>query len=285
MDISRPSYINDSQTKDFTGPESGLLETQEQCLDALSDCSENEIHRMHMLQSLQALQYLKNVAVPPLSMLRDKFVFLPPLKKHQKKTLIFDMDETLIHWVDNIEEENPQFIINVPIDGEIIEAGINVRPYALEWLEAVNQCFQVIVFTASHQSYADAVLDFIDPQRELIHRRLYRDSWYETQEGIYIKDLRIFANRKLSDLIIVDNAVYSFGFQLNNGIPIIPFYDDPTDQELFHLVPFLEILADCDDIRAKNKEAFQLEQMGNEELGEFTRIWEESQSILPEYDY
>lgn len=186
------------------------------------------------------------------------------------------MDETLIHWVDNIEEENPQFIIKVPLDGEVVDAGINIRPYALECLEAVNQQFQVIVFTASHQTYADAVLDFIDPEGDLIQKRLYRDSWYETEEGVYIKDLRIFANRKLSDLIIVDNAVYSFGFQLNNGIPIIPFYDDPKDEELFHLVPFLEILASWTDIREKNREAFQLEEMAKNELGEFNRIWEES---------
>lgn len=83
----------------------------------------------------------------------------------------------------------------------------------------------------------------------------------------------------------MDNAVYSFGFQLNNGIPIIPFYEDPADQELFHLVPFLDILADWDDIRDKNREAFQLENMGKDELGEFTRICEESQQMHQDYDY
>lgn len=233
-----------------------------------------------MLQSLQALQYLKTIEIPMKNELRDKFVYLPPFDRSRyKKTLIFDMDETLIHCVDDIEAENPQFVIKVPIDGEDIDAGINVRPYALEWLETVNQQFEVIVFTASHQSYADSVLDFIDPNREFIQKRLYRDSWYETEDGVYIKDLRIFANRRLEDLIIVDNAVYSFGFQLNNGIPIIPYYNDPNDEELFHLVPFLEILANATDIREKNREAFQLEEMANEELGEFNRIWEVSQQI------
>jgi len=114
--------------------------------------------------------------------------------------------------------------------------------------------------------------------------RLYRDSWYETEDGVYIKDLRIFANRDLKDLIIVDNAVYSFGFQLNNGIPIIPYYDNPNDEELYHLVPFLEILANAYDIREKNKEAFQLEEMGNEDLCEFNRIWEVSQQLYSQED-
>ena len=69
-----------------------------------------------------------------------------------------------------------------------------------------------MVFTASHKSYADVVLDYLDPKRELIEHRLYRDSCMQTEEGVYIKDLRIIKNRNLRDLVIVDNAVYSFGF-------------------------------------------------------------------------
>jgi CTD small phosphatase-like protein 2 len=47
-----------------------------------------------------------------------------------------------------------------------------------------------------------------------------------------VKDLRIFKNRNLKDIILVDNAGYSFGFQINNGIPIIPFYNNKKDREL-----------------------------------------------------
>ena len=57
-----------------------------------------------------------------------------------------------------------------------------------------------------------------------------------TEEGVYIKDLRIIKNRNLKDIVIIDNAVYSFGFQLDNGIPILPFYEDKSDEEMLHLV-------------------------------------------------
>jgi len=56
----------------------------------------------------------------------------------------------------------------------------------------------------------------------------------QTEEGVYIKDLRIIKNRSLKDIVIVDNAVYSFGFRLDNGIPIPSFYEDQKDEEMLH---------------------------------------------------
>lgn len=47
-----------------------------------------------------------------------------------------------------------------------------------------------------------------------------------SQQGVYIKDLRIFADRCLSDIVLIDNAAYSFSYQVENGIPIFPFYDN-----------------------------------------------------------
>ena len=44
--------------------------------------------------------------------------------------------------------------------------------------------------------------------------------------GYFIKDLRIFSNRDLNNLIIIDNLAISFGFQLLNGIPILEWTGD-----------------------------------------------------------
>ena len=85
------------------------------------------------------------------------------------------------------------------------------------------------MFTASSQDYADQVIDIIDPTGSLIQFRLYRQHCYATEDGHFIKDLRVIRNRNLADMLLVDNSVHSFGFQLDNGVPIIPFYDDPTD--------------------------------------------------------
>jgi CTD small phosphatase-like protein 2 len=53
-------------------------------------------------------------------------------------------------------------------------AGINLRPYLMQCLQEANKNFQVVVFTASHQVYADAILDYIDPENEMFQYRMYR---------------------------------------------------------------------------------------------------------------
>lgn len=65
---------------------------------------------------------------------KNKFINLPA-SEHQK-VLIFDMDETLIHCVEDIETQTPEVVleINFP-DEEPVYAGINIRPFMLECLK------------------------------------------------------------------------------------------------------------------------------------------------------
>lgn len=84
------------------------------------------------------------------------------------------------------------------------------------------------MFTASHACYANAVLDYLDPQGKYIAHRLFRENCYEGAEGMFVKDLRIF-NRSLNSIVLIDNAAYSFCLQLDNAIPIIPYYSGEND--------------------------------------------------------
>jgi len=70
----------------------------------------------------------------------------------------------------------------------------------------------VAVFTASTQVYADTVIDWIDPTGEFIQHRYYRDTCIKIPEGgVFVKDLRVFKNIDLKNILLVDNAAYSFG--------------------------------------------------------------------------
>ena len=118
---------------------------------------------------------------------------------------------------------------------------INIRPYAKECQAELSGDFEIIVFTASHECYAKAVLDYLDPEGKHIHHRLYRNHCVGTEQGLHIKDLRILGDRSLENVVIVDNASYSFGNQLANGIPIIPFYRNKNDEELKDLADTMGI--------------------------------------------
>ena len=52
--------------------------------------------------------------------------------------------------------------------------------------------YEICVFTAGEKDYADAILDFIDPDRAIIKHRLYRHHCIKPENSVYVKDLSIF---------------------------------------------------------------------------------------------
>ena len=230
--------------------------------------SEN-YYREHLFQTFQALKFVRNLPSLDTAQLRQKRINLPKRPGYEnKKTIVFDLDETLVHCVDNLAAE-PQAKLKIRFPtGEYVDAGINVRPYARECLSEANKNFEVIVFTASHKCYADVVLNYLDPNGELIHHRLYRENCMVV-EGVFIKDLRILNNRRIQDIVIVDNAAYSFGYQLDNGIPIISWHDDEYDKELLNLIDYLKYLANAEDVREINRQIFHLRTFYEDYIQEF----------------
>lgn len=145
---------------------------------------------------------------------------------------------------------------------------MKIRPYCNECLRQISEEMELIVFTASQRSYADAVMNYIDPTRTLIHHRLYRDNCI-VSERVHIKDLRILANRSLKEIVLIDNAAYSFGYQIDNGIPIISWHDDLEDKELLYLTHYLKGLLNVDDVREVNQATFHLSTFYNDYSEEF----------------
>ncbi|CAB78816.1 putative protein [Arabidopsis thaliana] len=91
------------------------------------------------------------------------------------------------------------------------------------------------------------LLDILDPDGKFVSQRFYRDSCI-LSDGIYTKDLTVLG-LDLAKVAIVDNCPQVYRLQINNGIPIKSWYDDPTDDGLITLLPFLETLADANDVR------------------------------------
>ena len=77
---------------------------------------------------IEALEQKESKIKPP---------FLP-LNSLKPYTLVLDLDETLVHYIDNINE------------GKYL-----ARPYAKEFLQSMSQYYELVIFTAAIQDYAD----------------------------------------------------------------------------------------------------------------------------------
>ena len=141
-------------------------------------------------------------------------------------------------------------------------------------LEVVNKYYEVAVFTASHQWYADVILDYIDPKGIYFQHRMYRESCIKTDDSVYVKDLRVIRNVPMKDMVLVDNAVYSFGAQLRNGIPITPFKENKQDIEFIFLKRFLVEHRNAPDLREPIERAFYLEHLSSLERYDYEKFIE-----------
>ena len=170
----------------------------------------------------------KNKVKPP---------FLPPLdSKKYTYTLVLDLDETLVHY---IEEES--------------RAYVQVRPYADYFLNEMSKYFELVIFTAAAEDYADIVLNELD-KNKVINYKLYRKHT-EQINGVFIKDLSKLG-RDLSKILIVDNNKDNFSLQPENGLHICSFIGDQNDDELYSLSGDLMKIIDSKkkDIRPVVKE-------------------------------
>ena len=96
------------------------------------------------------------------------------------------------------------------------------------------QYYEIVIFTAGMQDYADWAIDQIGGDSSIALRtisyRLFRQQTLTFRE-FYLKDLSILG-RDLNKTIIVDNISENFLLQPENGISIKSWYDDEDDTAL-----------------------------------------------------
>ena len=71
--------------------------------------------------------------------------------------------------------------------------------------------------------------------------------------------MSVIEDRNLKDMIIVDNSIISFAFNLSNGVPIKAFLGDKNDDELLYMVTFLEELFTKEDVRTYIDMTFKMQ--------------------------
>lgn len=189
------------------------------------------------------LGWVNPIPPPPLT----KYL-LPPLNPNEKykKCLVLDLDETLVHSSFK-PIPNPDFVISIELENVIHKVYVRKRPGVDNFLRVVGEKFEVVVFTASLAKYADPLLDILDKSK-VVKVRLFREACVQ-HYGNYVKDLT-HLGRPLEHSVIIDNSPFSYMFQPDNAIPITSWFNDRNDRQLYDLIPFLDTLANCDDVVA-----------------------------------
>ena len=174
-----------------------------------------------------------------------KQLFLLP-KSSSKKTLVLDLDETLVHSQFLPFSIQSDVILKIDIENQTHDIHVLIRPGVQTFLQRLSKLYEIVIFTASVSKYADPLLDILDKENYCSFR-LFRE--HCTLMGMtYIKDLNKLG-RDLKDVIIVDNSPLSYSFNKENGIPILTWFSDKNDKELDYLLPILEFLSGVNDVR------------------------------------
>lgn len=147
---------------------------------------------------------------------------LPPIdrkpgSKHYY-TLVLDLDETLVHF-------------------DVRRRIFKVRPLCIRFLEELSLLYEIVIFTAAHETYANFILDKLDPHNLFIRHRLYRQHTIQ-HNGTFIKDLSRLG-RSLERTLIIDNLKENFSKQKANGIECTTWTGSVSDRQLFVLMQFL----------------------------------------------
>ena len=141
--------------------------------------------------------------------------YLSPISPKYKYTLVLDLDETLVHYVSDNDS-----------------AYIQIRPGAEEFIKELSEFYEIIIFTAALQNYADLIISGLDPDG-VVSDKLYRQHTIN-KDNSYIKDLDKLG-RDIKKVIIIDNISENFSKQPQNGLNICDFEGNEYDEELKYL--------------------------------------------------
>ena len=175
-------------------------------INNINEFADSEIFMTNIIVDMKYYSILSTKIVNANTNLDIPFIKDPPTKEY---TLVLDLDETLIHFSVNKGNEGHLFF----------------RPYLFNFLNAVSEYYELIIFTAGIKEYAKIVLEIIENRmgKKIFDYRLYRENTEPNDEGIFVKDLSKIG-RNLQKMIIVDNTKENYELQKDNGIEIKSYY-------------------------------------------------------------
>jgi CTD small phosphatase-like protein 2 len=93
---------------------------------------------------------------------------------------------------------------------------------------------------------------------------------------LFVKDLGILNGEvSLENILIIDNNIYSFAFNLENGIPIINFLGDKNDHELLKVMKYLYYLKDFKNLKEENEKTYNLKKIFDSNIETYIKYYDE----------
>lgn len=169
----------------------------------------------------------------------------------ERSLLIFDLDETLIHAVEEPLESAPNFCIENHL--------IYQRPCLIEFLNQCGTVFDIAIWSSGSSEYVNAIVSKLFPQDKPVfvwaRDRCSERRDPETDVTFFKKDLKKVTRHgyPLSRIIIVEDNRRNVQGQYGNAVYIKPFQGEFGDTELQKLLPFLLGLANSSDVRSIEK--------------------------------
>ncbi|KAI8076736.1 NLI interacting factor-like phosphatase-domain-containing protein [Halteromyces radiatus] len=179
------------------------------------------------------------------------------LQYYKGKTLVLDLDETLVHSV-RLGSQEANYNVSPCIKRKQIEVQnekqsllyqVYKRPHVDFFLKTISQWYKVVIFTASMSEYADPVIDWLDQDQTMVSHRYFRQSCISREDGNYLKNITM-AEPDLSKVCLVDNSPVAYDLFKDNGIPITSWLNSPNDESLLDLLPLLDALRFTSDVRS-----------------------------------
>ena len=125
----------------------------------------------------------------------------PPLRIRFVKTLVLDLDDVLVHSSWTRQRGWRSF----------------KRPGVEDFLKHMAQYYELVLYTDQNSTYADPILDRIDPQRNISYR-LYKNSTHYI-DGKHVRDLSKL-NRDPGRVLLLSCNPDAYSLQPENTIKV-----------------------------------------------------------------
>jgi len=178
-----------------------------------------------------------------------------------RKLLILDVDETLIHG-----SEQP---LDRPADFVCDWCHLYKRPYVEAFMDFCREHFRLAVWSSASRDHIDMALEQIGAADfpfefvwgvERCSNVLTRpDDCVHAGMWHWRKDLKKVKRRgyDLTQVIMLDDSPEKLDRHYGNLLRIRPFHGEPEDRELLRVMPYLLELKEAENIRAIEKRGWE----------------------------